>query len=259
MLGILSRRGASFLSEIVASANLLPSHVEETMWQLAAAGRVTADGMEALRSRVGSRVNGNGRRSARGNRPGRARRPRRSGYSRWSLLEGAPEPGGPAGDPAEPWARQLLRRYGVVFPELLAREPASLRWRELVRALRRLEARGEIRGGRFVSGFIGEQFALPEAVDALRAHRSQGPSGRCLVVSACDPLNLAGVLTPGEKVPAVLGNRVVFRDGVPICSLESGAVVERFRGDETVLAQARRLLALPLGAGSPEGDAVGVS
>ena len=254
VLSILSRRGASFLSEIAASSSLLPSHTEEAMWQLAAMGRVTSDGMDPLRIRIGSRANGNARGSHKSSRLRRTGHRRRSGYSRWSLLEGL----GPAADPAEPWARQLLHRYGVLFPELLAREPESLRWRELVRVLRLLEARGEIRGGRFVSGFIGEQFALPEAVDALRSHRNRGASGQCVVVSACDPLNLAGILTPGERVPAVLGNRVVFRDGVPICSLESGNVVERHRGDQQALAQAQRLLARPPGAEAADMSLSGV-
>ncbi len=248
MLAILSRRGASFLSEIIASGDRLPSHVEEAMWQLAALGRVTADGMEPLRSRIGSRVNGNAGRGHKASRLRRTGRQRRSGYSRWSLLEAM----NPASDSVEPWVRQLLRRYGVLFPELLAREPAALRWRDLVRVLRQLESRGEIRGGRFVSGFVGEQFALPEAVEALRARRNRGSPGQCLVVSACDPLNLVGILTPGEKVPSVLGNRVAFKDGVPMCSLENGNVVDRVRGDEPVLAEARRLLRRSPGAEFPE-------
>ncbi len=122
-------------------------------------------------------------------------------------------------------ARQLLRRYGIVFPELLARERMAPRWRELVSIYRRMEARGEIRGGRFVSGFVGEQFALPEAVTEVREASKREPSGQMTVISACDPLNLVGILSPGDKVPAVLGNRVVYRDGVPVASLESGNLV----------------------------------
>ena len=126
-------------------------------------------------------------------------------------------------------AAQLLRRYGVVFPEVLARDALAPRWRDLVRVYRRSEARGEIRGGRFVTGYVGEQFAMPEAVDRLRNVRKAKPDGRLVVVSACDPLNLAGVLTPGPRVPAVLGNRVVYRDGLPVASLESGEL--RFHAD----------------------------
>ena len=115
---------------------------------------------------------------------------------------------------------QLLRRWGIVFPEVLARESTAPPWRALLQVYRRAEARGEIRGGRFVTGFVGEQFALPESVEMLRTLRRGGPDGRRIVVSACDPLNLAGVLTPGPRVPALLGNRVVFRDGVPVASLQ---------------------------------------
>ena len=147
----------------------------------------------------------------------RAARPRRS-YSRWSLLE-APDP---VEDRTEAVARQLLLRYGILFPELLARDSLTVRWRDMARVLRRLEARGEIRGGRFVSGFIGEQFALPEAADALRKWRNREPDDRIVVVSACDPLNLAGVLTPGQRVPSVPGNRIAYLNGVPIAAMEGG-------------------------------------
>ncbi len=238
IMEFLSRRGASFLTEIISSTRRLPSDVEEAIWQLAAAGRVTADGMESLRQRT----NGKAVRSRRPAGPGRVTRQRRPSYSRWSVLEtisASPEP-------VEQKARQLLRRYGVIFPELMAREPVATRWRELLPVLRRLEARGEIRGGRFISGFIGEQFALPEAVSELRASKNRQPSGEYVVVSACDPLNLSGILTPGEKVPAVLGNRVVFREGIPLCSLESGNLVDHRKADnETAsdfLKQARALL-----------------
>ena len=195
----LNKRGASFLSDIVSATQRLPSDVEEALWALAASGRVTVDGVEALRGRLGGtarrpRPNGrNGRPNSRSNQN------RRRGYSRWSLLE----PFDPVDDRSEPIARQLLDRYGVIFPELLARDALTYRWRDLVRVCRRLEARGEIRGGRFVSGFIGEQFALPEAVELLRKTKNDEPDGRFIAISACDPLNLAGILSPGHKVPAV--------------------------------------------------------
>ena len=156
---------------------------------------------------------------------------RRGGFSRWSVLE----PLRPPDDPTEDRARQLLTRYGVLFPELLARESIAPPWRELVRLLRRLEARGEIRGGRFVSGFVGEQFALPEAVEMLRSLRDAEAVGENMTLSALDPLNLAGILTPGERVPAVPGNRVVYRDGVPVCGPgggELGVVARTPRGEE---------------------------
>ncbi|MCH8267217.1 MAG: helix-turn-helix domain-containing protein [Acidobacteria bacterium] len=123
---------------------------------------------------------------------------------------------GPPQDPTDARAAQLLRRYGVVTRELLAREPMAPPWWRLVRAYRRAEARGEVRGGRFVAGFVGEQFALPEAVDALRAVHRRERTGEVVRLSACDPLNLVGILTPGPRIPAVIGNEVLYRDGVPI-------------------------------------------
>ena len=236
VLDFLSARGASFLSDIVASTRRLPSDVEEALWQLAAIGRVTADSLESLRLRI----RGNSARGRRGSRTRRARAGRRQGYSRWSLLPTSDHP-----DTAEPRARQLLLRYGVLCQELLAREPMAPRWRDLVRVLRRLEAWGEIRGGRFVAGLVGEQFALPEAVEMLRRVRNGEPNGEMTVVSACDPLNLVGIVTPGERVPAMVGNKVVFKDGAPLCSLENGSLIQRVSIDGATLAQARSLL-LPL-------------
>jgi ATP-dependent Lhr-like helicase len=128
---------------------------------------------------------------------------------------------------ADAWARQLLGRYGVVFRDLVARESSLPPWRELVVALRRLEARGEIRGGRFVNGYVGEQYALPQAVDELRAARDPGSTPETCRVAATDPLNLVGILSPGPRVPAVIGNAILYRDGVAIASLEAGEVVVR--------------------------------
>jgi ATP-dependent Lhr-like helicase len=122
-------------------------------------------------------------------------------------------------------ARALLLRYGVVFWRLIEREAAWLPpWRDLLRVYRRLESRGDIRGGRFVAGFSGEQFALPEAVGMLREVRRQAPSGAFISLSGADPLNLVGILTPGPKLAALTGNRVLYRDGVPIALLAAGAV-----------------------------------
>jgi ATP-dependent Lhr-like helicase len=125
-------------------------------------------------------------------------------------------------DDLEAAANRLLRRYGVVFRALLERESQLPPWRDLVRAYRRLEARGEIRGGRFVSGFGGEQFAAPEAVGRLRAVRKAGPAGELVVLSAADPLNLVGILTPGARVAAIHRNRILFRDGLPLAAAEGG-------------------------------------
>jgi ATP-dependent Lhr-like helicase len=129
-----------------------------------------------------------------------------------------------AEEPVELVARSLLRRYGVVFKRILAKEAGAPPWRELVQVYRRLEGRGEVRGGRFVSGMSGEQFALPEAVGQLRAVRRQPASGRLVAVGAADPLNLTGIITPGERVAAVVRSRVLYRDGVPVLALERGEV-----------------------------------
>jgi ATP-dependent Lhr-like helicase len=142
-------------------------------------------------------------------------------------------------------ARALLKRYGVVFPKLLAQEAPWLPpWRELLRVYRRLEGRGEIRGGRFVAGFSGEQFALPDAVGALRAVRREAPSGVFLSISGSDPLNLSGIVTPGARLPAQSGNRLLYRDGLPVASL-AGGKVEMFETlDPATEWQAKKALLL---------------
>jgi ATP-dependent Lhr-like helicase len=129
---------------------------------------------------------------------------------------------GPESRHIESYAGILLRRYGVVFHKMLTREPFSVPWRELLLVYRRLEARGDIRGGRFVAGVTGEQFALPEAVVSLRAVRRESGNGALVAISAADPLNLMGIITPGERVSALARNRILYEDGVPIAVLESG-------------------------------------
>ena len=251
LLRVLSDRGACFISDLISRTRRLPSDVEEALWTLVANGLVTSDSVAPLRERINGKPNRkrHDRRSSltkphRGQPNNGGRRPasqRRGGSGRWSLLEALE----PAADTLEPKAMQLLHRYGVVFPELLARERMAPRWRDLVRVYRRLEARGEIRGGRFVAGFVGEQFALPDAVAMLReTHRSPASvgTGGMDVVSACDPLNLVGIVTPGERVPAVPGNRVVFRDGAPLASLEKGVLVNRANADAEAIAAASALL-----------------
>ena len=200
LLALLEQRGALFPHELRASTGLSARELSEALWELVAGGRVTCDGFGALRGLLEGK-------------PGAA--------GRWSLLRpfeaGQREPGF-----QEKLARQYLRRYGVVFRDLLAREPRCPPWRELLVVYRRLEARGEIRGGRFAQAFSGEQFALPEAVDALRAVRKLPKAGEERIsLSACDPLNLVGILTPGARVPALPQNRVTYVDGVP----EDGAAL----------------------------------
>jgi ATP-dependent Lhr-like helicase len=136
---------------------------------------------------------------------------------RWALLRAETHPGDV--DPMQA-ARLLLRRWGVVVREVLARETRMPPWRVVLGALRTLEARGEIRGGRFVAGFGGEQFALPEAVAELREVRRTPPDRALVVISAADPLNLAGIVTPGERVRVIASNRIVFRDGVALAAME---------------------------------------
>src|SRR4029450_11992892 len=154
----------------------------------------------------------------------RASGARLAGAGRWALVKrkrADQHPPAHKAERIEQIALALLRRYGVVFMRMLEREAPSLpRWRDLLRVYRKLEACGEIRGGRFVSGFSGEQFALPEAVAALRAIRRRAPDDSLVSLSGADPLNLAGILTPGPKLPALAGNRVLYRDGIPIAFLE---------------------------------------
>ena len=249
VLSVLSQRGACFTSDIISLTRRLPSDVEEALWLLAAQGRITSDSLQPLRRRINGGASRYRNGVPGGNRPSRRRHiptrrldpRRRESYSRWSILE----PLEPAADASRMRVTQLLRRYGILIPELLARESAGPSWRDAVRILRQLEARGEIRGGRFVTGFMGEQFALPEAVDLLREVRRDEPTGSMVVVSACDPLNLVGILTTGDRVPAIQGNRIVFFDGVPVVSLEAGNLVNRSATLEPAVAQARALLQLP--------------
>lgn len=215
VLDYLRKRGASFFADIVRGSFELKSEVETALWELVAAGLVTADGFDNLRSLIDPK-----RRAGQGH--GRTSRPRHS-PGRWALLYG--------GEPVDR-ARQveatcwmLLKRYGVVFRDLLLRETNLPTWRELLVAFRRLEDRGEVRGGRFVSGFLGEQFALPVAVESLRAARKQPATGEIITLSAADPLNLVGILVPGERVAAISGRYVAFRDGVPVEPLAREAVL----------------------------------
>ncbi len=240
VLELLSRRGASFLPEIVSATRRMPSEVEHGLWQLVAAGLITADGFSALRGLV----DGTAKRVQRHSRNRRRARARRwTPTSRWSLLD----PVTPPDDAVESRAWQLLHRYGIVFPEVLARESLAPPWRALLSVYRRLEARGEIRGGRFVTGFVGEQYALPEAVDALRNLGKAKPQGHLNSISACDPLNLVGVLTPGARVPAVLGNYVVFRDGVPIASAGGGEIECYPQSDDASREAAVEMLRIRVG------------
>ncbi len=204
VLEFLRQRGASFFADIVRGTGRLKAEVETSLWELVAGGLITADGFDNLRSLIDPK-----RRAGQGS--GRAARPRHS-TGRWALLY--TDQAADRNRPVEATCWMLLKRYGIVFRDLLSRETNLPKWREMQMAFRRLEDRGEIRGGRFVDGFLGEQFALPVAVESLRATRKMPLTGETLVLSAADPLNLVGILLPGERVPAISGKTVTFHDGV---------------------------------------------
>jgi ATP-dependent helicase Lhr and Lhr-like helicase len=197
-------RGASFYADIARAVNHLQSEVENGLWELVTAGLVTADGFDNLRSLIDpKRRAGQGR--ARNSRP-------RNSTGRWSLLFS--DFANDHQQQVEATCGMLLNRYGIVFRDLLTRENLTVSWRDLLIAFRRLEDRGEVRGGRFISGFLGEQFALPVAVESLRAMRKQEPNGERATISGADPLNLVGILIPGDKIAAVSTNTVTFTDGL---------------------------------------------
>jgi ATP-dependent helicase Lhr and Lhr-like helicase len=210
VLDVLASHGALFQSDLVTLTGRMASEVEEAVWDGVARGLVTADGFRAIRSLLGRRAAV----AARGRRLRRAGRGLATGSAgRWSLLPDATA----AEDPdelAEAVAEQLLARWGVLFRDLMTRENIAVSWRDLLWAMRRMEARGTIRGGRFVAGFSGEQFALPEAVEALRSVRKTKLTGERVTISAADPLNLAGIVLPGPRVPALPTNSVTYTDGV---------------------------------------------
>jgi ATP-dependent Lhr-like helicase len=213
VLRFLREAGASFLDDIIQGAHRLRSEAEDALWELVSAGRVTGDGFAGLRALISATLSRGGARArwhARWNR--RAGAP--AGAGRWALLR-APQPPPDEDDLLEAIARQYVKRYGVVFRDVLARETRAPAWRDLLRVYRRLEMRGELRGGRLVAGFVGEQFAAPEALESLRAIRREPGKGEIVRISACDPLNLVGIITPGPRVPATLTNSVLFKDGVP--------------------------------------------
>ncbi|MGH7663689.1 MAG: DEAD/DEAH box helicase [Gemmatimonadaceae bacterium] len=229
VLAVLERRGASFFQEMVAESRLLATQVEKALAELMALGLVTSDSFAGLRALL---TPSEKRRPFGISRTRRRQRTVPFGVEtagRWSLIRthvdgssGGATSGRDYRAAVEEQAWVLLRRYGVVFKRVLARETRLAPWRDLLLAYRRLEARGEIRGGRFVAGFSGEQYALPEAVGQLRAVRRTAPKGELFGISAADPLNLAGIVTPGERVPALRSNRIVYRDGVPIAAREKG-------------------------------------
>jgi ATP-dependent Lhr-like helicase len=258
---VLAEHGALFFHDLAAASGLLPAQLEAALGELAALGAVTADGFtpvralvredrqqaRALRRRirqralgadgqavgdgvaVGTRAQNSWPRNATEGVPYSSAPDRRRGsaYSRGGRWSRFPVVALPVDAPtrAERWARLLLRRYGVVFRDLLARETAAPPWREVAGVLRRMEAQGSLRGGRFVTGVAGEQFALAEAVTELRRVRDEGDTGRFVVVNACDPLNLTGIVGAGPRVPAVATHAVALLDGRLVASRQADGVV----------------------------------
>jgi ATP-dependent helicase Lhr and Lhr-like helicase len=243
----LKEHGASFFVDIVAGTNLLPSMAEEALGELVFRGLVSADSFTGLRALLTPLSKTTHREVE------KRRRKRKAFYSmddagRWVRLRReergqAPFPAAPNGDRnqtidrevVEAVALKLLQRYGVVFRKLLDRESISVPWRDLLRVYRRLEARGEIRGGRFVAGFSGEQFATSEAVQLLRSIRRTPAEGSLVSINAADPLNLIGVITPGGRLSPAASNRLLYRDGVPIAILEAKEI--RYLVDMTAADQ----------------------
>jgi len=202
VLVALEQRGASFFNELLRATGRLASEVEDGLWELVAAGLVTGDGFENLRALIDpKRRRGEGR--------GRGGRPRHAA-GRWALLDRSA-----TGTNLEFFAAQLLDRWGVVFRDLLARETLAPAWRDLLQVYRRMEARGEIRGGRFVSGFVGEHFARPEALDLLRHLRRSAKAGEEMEIAPADPLNLSGIVLPGPRTGTLAQVPLRLLDGVP--------------------------------------------
>ena len=199
-LEALGRRGALFLDDLALATRLGIDELTSALWDLVGRGMVTSDGFEPLRDLM--------------KRAGASSAPRRRGVQgRWSLVVASPDEVDTGESPADRVADQLLARYGVVFKAVAARESFVVPWRDVAQALRRREARGLVRGGRFVAGFMGEQYALPDAVDGLRRIRRTPRHDEIVRLPASDPLNLVGILTPGVRIPAHMGDELVFRDG----------------------------------------------
>ncbi|PYP49046.1 MAG: ATP-dependent DNA helicase [Gemmatimonadetes bacterium] len=247
LLEALDQRGASFFGDLVNATGLLRTEVEKGLGELVAWGLVTADSFAGLRALL---VPSDRRRPIGGfRRRGKVAPFGVETAGRWSRVgSAAPHP---EEQVAEAVAWQLLRRYGVVFRRLATRETLLAPWRDVLRAYRRLEARGEIRGGRFVGGFSGEQYALPEAVGLLRKVRRDAPTGELVAVSGADPLNLAGIITPGDVVPGLATNRILYRDGIPVALKEGAGSGERYLVDATPVEQERLKSALVRGRVAP--------
>ncbi|HVD96600.1 MAG TPA: DEAD/DEAH box helicase [Cytophagaceae bacterium] len=216
ILAVLQKQGASFFHDLVAATKLFDSQVEEGLGELIGQNLVTSDSFTGLRALLVPdkyKRNAGMRRSAETFSMDAA--------GRWSLLYQGENKTERSVEDTEAVAWALLRRYGILFRKLVEKENLAPPWRELVRVLRTLEARGQIRGGRFVEGVWGEQFALPEAITEMREVKKENKAGMLVSVSAADPLNLTGILTPGRRIAGFAGNRILYRDGVPVAVMEA--------------------------------------
>jgi ATP-dependent Lhr-like helicase len=229
VLDMLRSSGASFFDDVVGATGLLPTRAENALGELVSSGLVTADGFTGMRALLAP----DPKRNRRGGRAVAAYSMEAAG--RWTVLPPAPEE-----CDIESIAWTLLRRWGVVFRRVLDREGELPPWYLLLRVYRRLEAQGLIRGGRFVAGFAGEQYALPEAVTALRKARRTSGTGELVSISAADPLNLVGIITPGHRVPATPKNRILLRDGIAVAFREGSEThfLEDPAAERWVLTQA---------------------
>ena len=226
----LAQRGASFLADIARGTGLLKVKAEEALWQLVAHGFATGDGIAGLRILLTPETKRKGRRRRLRVISGGRTAERMMPVGRWSLWREQTHAVEVETEKViERRAWQLLRRYGVIFRDLLARESCAPSWRSLLAIYRRLEARGEIRGGRFVNGFVGEQFALPEAVERLREERRAKDSDEPVLISSADPLNLVGILTPGGRISPYSNQVIAYRKGAPVDVGLLGAVLSRLQ------------------------------
>lgn len=216
-LAVLTQWGASFFDELQQQTGLLKTQLENALGELIACGLINSDQFQGLRAQISPRKNQRKQRKST-----RLSTPLAAG-GRWSLIRPMSEAEN-SSEKIEHIARTLLSRYGVVYRKLLERESGLPGWRELLYVYRRLEARGEIRGGRFVQGFAGEHFALPEAVNLLRKIRNQSVE-QLIAISAADPLNLTGIITPGQRIAAHSGHRILYKQGIPVASSKSGEVL----------------------------------
>jgi ATP-dependent helicase Lhr and Lhr-like helicase len=229
LLDALRARGPSFLTDLAGVCGLDRHQVRHGMGSLAASGLARSDGFSGLRALL---------RAAHGRSAGADRTGQFAG--RWAAVDGGDADSHDRAVETQAWT--LLRRYGIVFRRLLTRETNAIPWRELARAYRRLEARGEIRGGRFVTGMSGEQFALPDAIERMREVRRTRPDGRLIPISTADPLNLVGIITAGERIRAVGRNRIVWRDGIPLAVMEGDFVRELTPIEPAIAADVSRTL-----------------